>query len=52
MGVPSTVRRTLGRAGGKARRLIAPGPMSCRGLSHRELHTPDSSLHVQLLAPM
>ena len=37
---------------GKGQKADSPGPMSCRGLSHRELHTPDSSLHVQLLAPM
>ena len=43
---------TLQRSQGTRQKADSRGPMSCRGLSYRELHTPESSLHVQLLAPM
>ncbi len=44
--------KDLQRTHGTGRNVYAAGPMSCRGPSGRGVRTPDSGLHVQLLAPM
>ena len=42
----------LRRSPGTDRNAYVSGPVPCRGRSGRELHTTDTTLHVQLLAPM